>query len=507
MVPGPILPPIEARPVLAVVQNAVQTQRLPGGLTVTFRESALDAETSELVLAGDVTATYGETVLSCPSLRLNTEKMTGVAEGGVTLLDPEGRLTCQTLSFDWGQQTGAGTDIVLQADNVHITAQSLQVFPGRWELSDARGSLSRVGTAPVSFLARSVTIDPGHGGVARGVYLLAYGAKIGPVPRMSFSLNRRVKGIGIPSITNKKGAGLGVSWDASIAVGDHGAASGFWGAFPRNEPGFGLQYAYSAVSPDSPTLITPEGDLGERFGDAWFENIGVKSLDDEESDLRFKRKTFAIGSFWNQSTTGRPVDQDNVSKRYEAVFDAGGEFSGFGSRTTVRLQSIRSSSTDPFKERAVVQSTALSPQYRVLPGLAALARADGFGTLSDAGTYGWGRVEAGLVYRPIQQLTMGASYSVGGSAGTPDFPFDGLWTNHSLNLRADYVVGPYTFRYLAKYDDDKDVWYDREYEVSLAAREFEPYIVFRQFPSDTRFGIRFRIDRLRDRLMRRHQNR
>ena len=73
--------------------------------------------------------------------------------------------------------------------------------------------------------------------------------------------------------------------------------------------------------------------------------------------------------------------------------------------------------------------------------------------------------------------------------------------------RADYMVGPFTFRFLNKYNIDTKQWYDREYEIALVAREFEPYIIYRQFPSETRIGIRFRIDNLRDRLTRRSQDR
>lgn len=518
MVPGPYLPPLALQTAPAVQQTAKRSQAVDETLRVTFSDSEYDVETGEMVYRGGVTATYGVTKISAQVLRINMTEKTGHAEGGVSVDDPEASLHASTLDFNWEDKTGTATGVRLRADNVFITAQSAEVFPERWELKGATGSLARDEGAPIRFEAESVTIKPGRSGVARRVFLRVFGTKLGPIPRLSFTLRKRVKGLGIPSITNRKGKGLGIAWDSSFAIGDHGAASAFWEAFPRREPGFGLQYSFSPLSPDATTLITPQSDLDERYQDGWFDNVSVRTPDEEHDSYRSPRTTFSVGTSWNQGTTARPIDVESVSKAIEFVVESGGVWpparkdqptpkTSYGTLANLRLQRIRFDNNQPFINRLVGEGTLLSPKLQVAPNLFGQVRLDTFGTVSENGTFGWGRVETGLIYQPSKAFTFGLGFGVGSASGRPDFPFDGLIANRSLLARADYSAGPWTVRYLAKYDTSRDLWYDREYEIALVARQFEPYLVYRQFPSETRLGIRFRIDNLRDRLTRRAQDR
>jgi len=180
---------------------------------------------------------------------------------------------------------------------------------------------------------------------------------------------------------------------------------------------------------------------------------------------------------------------------------------GLGAIGSVRLQSMRLNGESPWKERASVQGSLIAPPKTLAKNLGTHVRLDTFGSASKDGLYGWARAEAGLIYRPTQSLSFGAAYVMGGDAGNAPFPFDPLASDRALHARMDFKSGPYTFRYLAKYDFDLHKWYDREYEIALVIKEFEPFIAYRQFPSETRIGIRFRIDHVRDRLMRRNQQR
>jgi hypothetical protein len=367
--------------------------------------------------------------------------------------------------------------------------------------------LSGTGNAPVKFTASSVTISPGRSGVARRVYMRVWGTKLGPVPRLSFMLRKRVKGLGLPSITNRKGKGLGIAWDAGMAMGDHAVGTAFWETFPHREPGFGLQYGYSPLDPETASYITPQTELDERYADGWFDNVSVRTPDEEQDYMKTERKTFAAGTFWNQGTTGRPVDSETVSKRFDLVYERGGPMAGLGALGTVRAQSVRPDNQSPFVNRVLAEGTLLAPPLRISPRLDGHLRFDLFGSASENGTFGWGRLEAGLVYRPSSSFTFGVGYGVGSGSGSPDFAFDGLVATRVVSARADWQSGPYTVRYLAKYDVGRKLWYDKEYELAIVAKQFEPYLVYRQYPSETRIGIRFRIDNLRDRLTRRKQNR
>lgn len=520
MVPGPYLPPFELKTAPAVQESTQRSVAIDDVLRVTFDDSEYDFATGETVFSGTVTATYGPTRITSRKLRINNTTKTGLAQEGVEIYDPEASLRASSVEFNWADKTGVARDVRLQAENVFVTAKEAQVFPLRWELKDATGSLARDEGAPVRFEAESVTINPGRGGVARRVFLRVFGTRIGPIPRISFTLRKRVKGLGIPSVTNRKGKGLGIAWDSSFALGDHAALSAFWESFPRREPGFGLQYSLSPLSPDATTLIAPQSDLDERYQDGWFDNISTRTVDEEHDGLRSPRNSVGVGTFWNQGTTGRPVDVESVSKAFELVAEVGGVWpkpqqadepvnfaKTYGTLLSARFQRMRADNNQPFINRLMAEGTLLSPKLEIGPKFFGQARLDTFGSLSQNGTFGWGRVEAGLVYQPSQPFTFGLGVGLGSAVGTPDFLFDGLVANRALLARADYQAGPWTFRYLAKYDLSRHLWYDREYEIALVARQFEPYLVYRQFPSETRIGVRFRIDNLRDRLTRRTQDR
>ncbi|MBS1721508.1 MAG: hypothetical protein JSS66_00710 [Armatimonadetes bacterium] len=507
MLPGHFDPPVALRTPFPVQQQARQQKTIGGVLQVTFSDSEFDAETGETIFKGGVTATYDQTKIECASLRVNTKTKEGEANEGVVVVDPEGTIHCQSLHFNWEDKTGKAQSVVLQADNFHLVAHEIEIFPERWELRDAEGSLSRTGGSAVTFVADSVTVNPGRFGVARNAYLKVLGKKIGPLPRLSFTLRKRVRGLGLPSITNRKGVGVGITWESGFAVGDHAVLNSLIESFPKREPAIGLQYGYSPLSPESASLIAPRSDLGERVSDGWFDNISVRKPAEEHDEVGAERNTWAAGTFWNQSTSARPVDSDNVSKSFDLTYELGGKWRGLGTYGAVRFQNVRENNEQPFVTRGLFNGTVLAPPLTLNPQLSGHARLDLMGSQSNKGSFGWARFETGLLYAPGSNILLGAAFVKGFHVGNPDFIFDPLSSSTALHARLDLNVGPYTFHYLAKYDLDSKLWYDREYEISLVAREFEPFIVYRQYPSETRIGVRFRIDNLRDRLTRRSQKR
>lgn len=488
-------------------QDAPIVRQIDDVLRVKFLTSEFDAETGETAFIGGVEATYGPTVVRCERLTIDSKNSQGRATGQVLLTDPEGRLEARDLEFNWLERTGSASNVLVQVGTVRIEAEAIQVEPETWTLGRATGYLARASRPPVTFEAGSVTLKPGRSGVARRVFVHVYGTKLGPVSAVPFSLRKRVKGIGLPSIANRKGVGVGISWDGQIPLGDQASAAAFWNSFPKRPNGFGLELAYSPLDPDSETLISPGTDLGERAGDGWFNNVAVRSPGQESSDIKAQRLSYSIASIWNQGTVARGSFAETVSKALEITAEAGGSRDGWGGKGSVRLQSIRESADEPFVSRSVAQLTVKPPDWTVGRDFRAVARGDAFGTFSDRNSFGWVRFEAGLIYQPTEPFTFGAAWVTGGSAGTPDFSFDRLYSKSAVHLRADWTSGPYTARYLAKYDLTRKLWYDREYELAIIANVFEPYILFREFPADTRFGVRFRLDGLVDKLKERRHSR
>jgi hypothetical protein len=491
----------------ATARDAPVVRQIDDVLRVKFVSSEIDWETGQTLFGGGVEATYGPTVVRCERLIIDSKGSKGRAIGQVVLTDPEGRLEARDLEFDWLAKTGSATGVLVQIGTVRIETESISVEPETWTLGRSTGFLARASRPPVAFQARSVTLRPGRHGVARQVYLLAYGARLGPVASVPFSLRKRVKGIGLPSVANRKGAGLGVSWDGQLPLGDHGSLSAFWNTFPKRPNAFGAELAYSPLDPESGTLIVPGSELSERAGDGWFNNVAVRSPCQESSDLKASRASFSLGSVWNQGAIARRSAVQTVSKALDLSAEFGGFRLGWGGKGLFKFQSVRDSSQAPFLSRALAQFTLKPPDMTLGRGLRAVARCDVFGTFSERGQFGWARLETGVVFGPQGPWTLGAAWVVGRSSGAPDFSFDRLYSERAVHLRADWVSGPYTARYLAKYDFDRMLWYDREYEIAVVANVFEPYVLVRDFPSDTRFGIRFRLDGLGDKLKERNRSR
>ena len=107
----------------------------------------------------------------------------------------------------------------------------------------------------------------------------------------------------------------------------------------------------------------------------------------------------------------------------------------------------------------------------------------------------------------IDGFQFGAAYVLAEEFGVADFEFDRLNMIEGLHFRADYRKGPYSLRYLAKYDLRASDWFDREWEVAFAAGAFEPYIQRREFPGDFVIGVRLRINEFTSRIQQREVER
>jgi hypothetical protein len=325
---------------------------------------------------------------------------------------------------------------------------------------------------------------------------------------MRFDLDPRIDGFNLPAFAERKGVGFGVSWNSSFLLSDSAVLGATWGSFPSRLPTYGLNVIWMDADPDTTfRQLKPQDDLKEQTGDGWFDNIAIRSPRMEANSIGGARLLYMAASKWNTSTVARPEILNDVTKAYDLVFESAGTHGGFGLRANVRAQSIRESSETPFVNRLASQLALLTPVWYMTGNFGLQFRADIFNTFSENTEFGWVRGQASLLYSPTKGITMGVAFSDSHTFGTPDFEFDRRLYDSALHARFDYVRGPYTFRYLAKLDPKSGDLFDTEYEIALVAEAFEPFIVFRQFPSDFRIGVRFRIDDFVGRLQRRRVQR
>ncbi len=498
--------PLSASVSVQVPAPASQTIR---GIKIGYRGSvSQDNQTGQITFSGEVSAEYEGTRLTCDSLTIDPQTKTGFTMGETHIDDPEGKITCGRLDFDWERKTGHAALVSLEFTNVRIKASSLKIVPGEWTMEDASITLSRSARPAYDLEARHVTIHPGVSGRADHAFLNLFGTHLGPIAHLNFSLDRRVQGLTLPNLTNRRGVGFGINWFSSVLLSDYSSLSSQFQSYPKQLPNFALTYAFSPLDPGSdPLSIAPSSDLVEIADSGWFDNISVKTPALEQETLRSKRKSFSITTAWNLPTLGRKPDVMDVSKAAELAAELGGEYKDFGYILTGRLQRIRGTSTGPWVDRAVFQSTLAPAPINLMPGVQFVARGDAFLTASSRGDYRGLRAEFGLILEPAKSLRIGAALVSTKGLGPADFEFDHFPTPLAYHFRADWVSGPYTLRFLQKYDLKTHEWYDREYEIALAAESFEPFIVSRKFPSDFRIGIRFKIDAFTDQLKKRKPRR
>ncbi len=480
-----------------------------GGLEVKYENQVeIDTENGKVTFVGSVVAKFDQTEIRCERLALDYRSYEGVAEGGVEIIDPEAFLTTETLRFNWRLKTGEASNVYANIGNMRMWAGNLSIEPMEWTMTRASATLSRRKHPDYKINSPKVRIYPGKYGIAKNVTFDLLGAHLGTAKEMRFDLDPRIDGFNLPSVTNKKGVGLGVSWNSSFLLSDSLVLGGNWGSFPSRAPGYGLDLTLMSSDPDKTyRKLKPQDDLKEQMGDGWFDNIGVRGPSQESRAVGSPRTIYSIATKWNTSTFGRTVVSNNVSKEFEGVFESAGKKAGFSFRGTARAQRIRPESATPFVDRLAFRGTALAPLIALSPTVGIQVRGDLFTTSSKRGDYSWLRGQAALVWSPSEQASVGVAYSSTSVHGTPDLLFDEPLYKQALHGRIDLLSGPYTIRFLVKANPSTGEFFDREYEVALVAESFEPFISVRQLPNDYRIGVRFRMQSFVSRMQRRKATR
>jgi hypothetical protein len=504
----PILPVLPAAVSVAVQQDQGGVKDF-GGVTIAYTELSGDFESGVIEATGTVVITKGETVVTCPKVTIWQDEGRALASGPVLLTDPAGSVEAAEIEIFWATaaEEPDPNRLKARAEDAHVRIGPVQVFAASveirkdlWTILNGHGLLTRKDSSPVRISADSLDIVPGESGTAKRIFFTVFGTHIGPIPQYTFLLDERFVGLMLPVLTMSSDSQIGFSWGHALKLSDRSALGTDWAAFPGQFPTFGMTYSYSPLEKGvSRARLRPETDMGERAANGWFNTIRMKTPEDEEIRLRRKRLSYSLSTSWNTRAYARPIDIRSVSKLAEATLEiGGGTEDGYGYMLQTRLQRIRPDSSTAFLNRAELVASTQAPIVKLTDDLDLRLRSDVFGTVSEKSEFGWVRGEAGLVYEPNEQFRIGAAFVQGSQFGTPDFAFDPLYSTRAAHVRADLEIGPWTGRYLAKYDLNLESWYDREFELAIAADGFEPFILVRQQPNEFMIGFRFRMNEFVD---------
>lgn len=498
-----------ALPATLAASSAEMQEAVHETLVVEWKTKTVYLPESKVVFGGGVKATYGVSVLTADRLTVfyGEAEHNGIAEGNVRLDDPEGNIMASRLKFDWVARTAEADLVRVEAYPMVVEAQNIKIEPGRWELTNVKIMECGVKPAFYSMWSPSVIIRPGENTVAKQLSIAILGQKVATLRRHTVSLDRKNEGVRLPSVSIRRGAGLGVTWQNGVPLTNSTYTDFRFSAFPKRRPSASLTISRSFLDPDTvQTLLTPRSDLSELFNFGYLENINVAAPQNEIDSLSKERATLSFGSVLNAGVTGR-TNRDSITKPWEITTELGGQKAGLLHLHQLRFQNVRQVGRNSVT-RAVAISTVRTPQLQILPELNAALRADGRWFFNEGGNQsGWGRVMAELNWHPAEFIRLGAGVAIGQNTGTFEFEFDPLPRERTFHLRADFFLGPTRINILNKYDFRGKDWYDLEFAIYQIAGCFEPYYIYRRTPGTTSFGVRFRVfeafDRLRDRVPKR----
>ena len=502
-------------PPLAPVQSSVQKPGIGDfgdELQVTGKVQEIDVVRQIAVYSEGVAAKFGPTMVFADRLEIHHADgdKYAVARGNVRVEDPEGTLKAQSVVLWYGPTKGpdgqiaAADHVEIDIGGVNAKAERAVLRPERWEFWNVEATPCDRPLPFFSLKSKKVVVVPGRSGTAYRPEIKVLGQRLGQIPTRQFSLDRRSPGLQFPSINYKAGSGLGISWESGKLLDDQSLILAGFGSFPGDYPSYQASYARTFLPADvSNAKISARPDLTERFNWSYFDNIRVNTPSSSRSFAYKPRNSITAQTIWNTSSSAR-LEREQFSKALEFTYEKGGPVGPFGVFWQARAHSIRRGS-EPFVERATAIATVQAPTLNLARGLTTDVRADFYGIAGERNVFGWARAQAGLVYHPIPQLTLGGAFITAGESGTPDFSADRLVSRHAVHLRADVNLGPTKLSYLAKWDFDRGAWYDKEYSISQVIGCLEPFLIRREFPSDYALGVRFRMDDFLGILQRRKQ--
>lgn len=516
-VPVPMANPVpEQDPAsYAGIERAEVVYQVPAGpseaqppIRFTARRQRRDFERQTLILEGDVQVAYGPSTIRADRVEIfdaPTEQR-AVAEGNVSLTDPDATFSAQRLTLSWREdRRGAElTQVRASVRGASFTADRASLQPELWQFVNVDGTTCGERVPLYRIKSPLVTMVPGRSGRVTRPTLFLFNRRILTLPSQPINLDKRVDGIGLPSLSYRPDSGLGVSWNPTILVNEQ-TAIGVNGAFFRSAlPSYGARWSRSTVSfTESQQQIVPRDDLGERFNVSYFDTVEIARPQDEYRFLGDKRRTFGVQTQWNAASALDP-SPTRYSKPLEVAYEISGRNPWGATYSSVRSGGLQTST-----KRVVRTSGQVSHAFRpwaIRENLVAYSRLDAYGTVGGQ-PFAWLRGTVGVAYQPIPEVLLGTALVAGDSTGRADFLFDELPDRFNLNLRADFLLGRTRIQLLTKralIPGRFSGWFDTQFAIGQVVGCAEVFVLSKREPRDYRFGVKLRLDQFVDLLQQRN---
>jgi hypothetical protein len=456
-----------------------------------LRQSAVQADGS-VSYEGDVVVLYGPTRVTADRLTLYENQERGIAEGHVTLVDPDGTAHADRLEFKWtaGANSGSGENVSIQVGGARLKARHASFLPGEWTLLDAEGTACSLKTPLYYITSEKVVVRPGQEVTVKEPRLSLLGKFIAELPSQSQSLGRSTTGLKVPSFGYSVSKGATGRWSGSFAAGSSSTFNFNVRASQSSSLRGSASFTHSFLPltrADRPSA--PRSDFLERFGYGFLESVRVANPGAESKYLRQSKSSVSFGI----QTNGGAQDRDRGQKydKIEAVYERGSVAGKYGFLGQARFQEIgpRGEKLEP--RLNLIGSMGL-PSRQLSPQLSTIMRLDTqtfFGTTA----YGWTRGTAGLAYQAAPWLRLSGGAFTSADAGTPQLAIDPLYAKTGLMLRGDIAIGGLRLSYLAKNGFGRG-FYDKELSIRQVIGCIEVSYLTRQYPHDRVIGLTLRVD-------------
>lgn len=492
--------------VLAALLGGPHQEQVDDVLRVQWQHKHVQVSPAVITFDQGVKAFYGPTVVSADKLTLylDSDARYGVAEGHVKIDDPVGTATADEITFNWMKHTGTGRNMMIQSGNVMLQAGSADIGATSWQLTNVYATPCGEDKPLLAVRAPRIVVNEDLSARMYRPTIEVFGKKLITLRKYDYSRGTKSVGIGIPSLSYSRSNGFALSEQLGFQLNEKTAFNAGLRVSARGKPSGDLLLTRSLLGGSEPATILPHSDFDERFNTSYFENIYVRSPEDERRFLSTKRLTVSVGAAVRESAVARK-ETTLFTKPIEAIVEEAGPIGGgLTQYGQLRLQRIAEEGK-PYQNRAVGTLSLSLPSFRPTSWLSTDVRLDGMGFAGEGKLFTWAHAQAGVTLEPAKALRLGVAYSIGKEFGEPFYEADRLYATHSLNLRGDLLLGPTKLSALFKYDTQRKSFYDREFFLSQVAGCIEPFFAYRTFPRTSSFGVRVRLDALYDAIERRTQ--
>lgn len=454
---------------------------------------------SSVAYEGDVVVRYGPTTLMADRVVAYRNEARGVAEGRVTIIDPDGTARADRVEFSWdpAHRYARAENLVVRVQGGFIKARRADLQPGQWTLLDVEGTTSAQRVYYVT--SEKLIYTPGKDVVVREPRVSVFGKFIAELPNQRVATTPVVPGLRLPVPGYKLGRGFGATWSGGVLAGHDSTFVFDARAFQKTKPSASAYYTKSFLPVSKATeVVAPRTDFAERFYYGYMDSVLVDAPAAEARFLRANRSSLSGGGQANGSVVDR--DRGTRYSKVEAVIEQGGSVAGIGILGQLRAQGLQRE-TEGMEARATATASISLPTVTLAPRLSTIGRVDS-AAFGGRTAYGWARGMLGLSYAPATWLRLSAAGFTSGEAGTPQFDIDPLYSKGGTLLRADLAIGGFRASYLSK-NDRRRGNYDNEYAINQIVGGLEVYYVHRDYPGRSQIGLTIHLQPLIDLVKRR----